>query len=107
DIKEADESFSVAEFQKLVQEHIAEINRQNRLPIIVGGTGLYIKAALSDYQFTDEKRDPIYQKNIKREIDQYGIDKVYERLQSVDPTQAKNIHPNNTRRVIRALEIYD
>lgn len=107
DIKDPDQSFSVAEFQKHVRKHITDINQRGRVPIIVGGTGLYIKAALYDYQFTDEARDDTYQKKIEEEIAQFGIDLVYSRLQSVDPDQAKTIHPNNTRRVIRALEIYD
>ena len=107
DIKQPIESFSVAEFQAQVQDHIAEIHQRGKLPIIVGGTGLYINAILYDYQFSDEKRDSSYQEKIEQEIAEHGIDVVYQRLQAIDPTQAKSIHPNNTRRVIRALEVYD
>ncbi|MBU5595047.1 tRNA (adenosine(37)-N6)-dimethylallyltransferase MiaA [Amphibacillus sp. MSJ-3] len=107
DIKEADEPFSVSEFQTSVQKHIEEINKRNKLPIIVGGTGLYIDAVLTGYQFSEQKRDPIYQDKIEAEIEKHGIDHVYQRLLQVDPTQAKSIHPNNVRRVIRAIEIYD
>lgn len=107
DIRAADQPFSVAEFQELVQHHIADINKRNKLPIIVGGTGLYIKSALSDYQFSEQKRDLAYQMKIEAEIKQHGIDNVYQRLQAIDPIQAKSIHPNNVRRVVRALEIYD
>jgi len=107
DIKKPDESFSVAEFQKRVHEHIKEINQRGKLPIIVGGTGLYINAALYDYQFTETKRDDSYQLKIEKEIERHGIDQVYQRLIEIDPEQAKKIHPNNERRVIRALEIYD
>ena len=107
DIKQPNESFSVAEFQAQVQDHITEIQQRGKLPIIVGGTGLYINAILYDYQFSDEKRDSSYQEKIEQEIAEHGIDVVYQRLQAIDPTQAKSIHPNNTRRVIRALEVYD
>ncbi|WP_440895399.1 tRNA (adenosine(37)-N6)-dimethylallyltransferase MiaA [Amphibacillus sp. Q70] len=107
DIKTADQTFSVAEFQELVQQHIADINKRGKLPIIVGGTGLYIQAALADYHFPEQKRDMAYQMKIEAEIKEHGIEEVYHRLQTIDPVQAKNIHPNNVRRVIRALEIYD
>ncbi|BAM47557.1 tRNA (adenosine(37)-N6)-dimethylallyltransferase MiaA [Amphibacillus xylanus] len=107
DIKDPSESFSVAEFQESVQTHIAEINRRGKLPIIIGGTGLYINAVLYDYQFSDQKRDLSYQAKIEQEIEQFGIEKVYQRLQSLDPIQASQIHPNNVQRVIRALEVID
>lgn len=107
DIKQPSESFSVAEFQTYVQKHITDINQRGKLPIIVGGTGLYINAVLYDYRFSDLGRDSSYQKKIEAEIKTVGAEKVYERLLSVDPTQADHIHPNNVRRLIRALEVYD
>lgn len=107
DIVEPSESFSVASFQTQVREHIGAIQQRGKLPIIVGGTGLYINAILYDYQFSDQKRDLSYQKKIEQEIEESGIEAVYQRLKTVDPVQAKSIHPNNLRRVIRALEVYD
>ncbi|GAA4059577.1 tRNA (adenosine(37)-N6)-dimethylallyltransferase MiaA [Amphibacillus indicireducens] len=107
DIVEPSESFSVANFQAQVQEHIDAIQQRGKLPIIVGGTGLYINAILYDYQFSDQKRDLTYQEKIEKEIEVKGIEAVYQRLQTVDPAQAETIHPNNVRRVIRALEVYD
>ncbi|MBM7540648.1 tRNA (adenosine(37)-N6)-dimethylallyltransferase MiaA [Amphibacillus cookii] len=107
DIKDPEESFSVAEFQEKVQHYITMITDKGRLPIIAGGTGLYIDAALSDYQFSEQRRDPSYQAKIEASIEQDGIDHVYARLQSIDPIQAAKIHPNNVRRIVRALEVYD
>ncbi len=107
DIKQPDDTFSVAEFQQKVADCVKEITERNHLPIIAGGTGLYIQAALNGYIFADEKRDDTYHKKLEDEIDCYGIDTLYAKLRSVDPEQAKKIHPNNKRRVIRALEVFE
>lgn len=107
DIKSPDESFSVADFQSRVNRHVEEITKAKRLPIIAGGTGLYIESVLYNYQFSEDKRDPAIQAKIEHEIEQKGIASVYQRLQNIDPEQAEKIHPNNTRRVVRALEVYE
>ncbi|MCZ0702637.1 tRNA dimethylallyltransferase [Natronobacillus azotifigens] len=107
DIRSPDESFSVAEFQTNVKRYVQEITSRGNLPIIAGGTGLYIEAALYDYQFADQKRDESLQARIEKEIETNGMDVIYERLRKVDPEQAEKIHPNNVRRVIRALEVYE
>lgn len=106
DIKEPDESFSVAEFQKLVRKKITEITERGRIPILVGGTGLYIQSVIYDYQFTDVPRDS----SLRAELEQTAIEKgelyLHQQLKEVDPKSAESIHPHNVRRVIRALEIY-
>ncbi|MDC3414333.1 tRNA (adenosine(37)-N6)-dimethylallyltransferase MiaA [Aquibacillus sp. 3ASR75-11] len=107
DCKNPSDSFSVADFQSLVRQHISEITERNHLPIIAGGTGLYIQAALTNYRFADKKRDDAYQKQLEQKINERGAMGFYEKLKQVDPEQAKKIHPNNTRRLIRALEIYE
>ncbi|WP_067838358.1 tRNA (adenosine(37)-N6)-dimethylallyltransferase MiaA [Amphibacillus sediminis] len=107
DIKDPSEPFSVAEFQQLVQKHITAIHAKNKVPIIAGGTGLYIQAALFDYHFANDKRDHDYHDKIEAEIKENGVDLVYARLQRIDPEQAAKIHPNNTRRLVRALEVYE
>jgi tRNA dimethylallyltransferase len=106
DIKAPHESFSAAEFQLLVREKIAEIHSRGKLPMIVGGTGLYIQSVIFDYQFTDAPGDAEYRSRLEEKVEERGIAPLYEHLQRVDPEAAKNIHPNNTRRVIRALEIF-
>ncbi|GGA62395.1 tRNA (adenosine(37)-N6)-dimethylallyltransferase MiaA [Ornithinibacillus halotolerans] len=107
DIKNPDEEFSVADFQYYVQKYINEITERNHIPIIVGGSGLYIQAVLNDYNFSKEKRDDTLTKKLEAEMKQFGIEHLFNRLQKIDPIQAQKIHPNNYRRVIRALEIYE
>ncbi len=107
DIKEPDEDYSAADFKIHVQALVQEIFDKGRLPIIVGGSGLYIQAALFDYNFPDIKRDEERTKQLEKQVQEEGIEKIYKRLQQVDPKQAEKIHPNNHRRVIRALEIYE
>lgn len=107
DIKEPDEDYSVADFQKDARKKINEITDRNRLPIIVGGSGLYIQAALYNYNFSSIPRDEKRTEELTKEVEEHGIERIYKSLQEVDPEQAEKIHPNNHRRVIRALEIYE
>ncbi|RDW19559.1 tRNA (adenosine(37)-N6)-dimethylallyltransferase MiaA [Oceanobacillus arenosus] len=107
DILNEDEVFSVADYQYYVQKYIDEISAKGKLPIIVGGSGLYIQAALYNYNFAEQKRDDTLTSKLERMIEQEGIMPLYHRLEEIDPEQAKKIHPNNHRRVIRALEIYE
>ena len=106
DIKHPDENFSAAEFQKLVQNHIEEIGSMDKMPIIVGGSGLYIQAALYNYNFSS-RQDKRIKDRLEEQIHEKGIATLYERLKQLDPGQAEKIHPNNERRVIRALEVYE
>lgn len=107
DIKDPNEEFSVADFQKYVQVYINDISNKQKLPIIVGGSGLYIQGALYNYNFSEQKRDPAITEKLEKEIEDNGIEYLYSRLKEIDPDQAKKIHPNNHRRVIRALEVYE
>lgn len=102
DIKEPHESFSVAEFQTLARSLIKDITKRGKLPIIVGGTGLYIQSVIYDYQFSDAPSNDLYRQSLER----CSPDELYEQLKRIDPLSAERIHPNNVRRVIRALEIY-
>ena len=105
DIKEPTESFSVAEYQKLVREKIDEIRARGKMPIIIGGTGLYVQSVLYDFQFTENEVDEQKRAAYYAELEKIGTEKMHERLQRIDPKAAADIHPNNTRRVIRALEM--
>ena len=102
DIKDPDESFSVAEYQKLVREKIAEIRSRGKLPIIVGGTGMYVQAVLFDYRFSEEAVDQELRDSLNQELEQFGPEKMHQKLMELDPQSA--IHPNNARRVVRAIE---
>lgn len=85
---------------------IEEIHSRGKLPIIVGGTGLYIQSVIYDYQFSEAPSDPVYREGLEKQVRDLGIDPIFEQLRSVDPESANRIHPNNVRRVIRALEIF-
>lgn len=107
DIKNPDEPFSVAEYQLSVQNYIDTITAHNKLPILVGGSGLYIQAALYNYNFSEQRRDEQVTKKLKKTLESEGSWRLYKRLQEKDPEQAEKIHPNNHRRLIRALEVFE
>lgn len=106
DIKEPTEEFSVAEFQKIVREKIDEITKRGKLPIIAGGTGLYINAVLQDYQFAESEKDMELRASLEQLSAEIGGEQLHQKLVELDPKTAETIHPNNKRRVIRALEVY-
>lgn len=103
DIRDPGESFSVAEYQLLVREKIAEIQGRGKLPIIVGGTGLYVQSVLFDYRFSKRQVDEELRKGLQDELERSGPGAMHRKLMELDPDI--DIHPNNTRRVLRALEI--
>ncbi|MDQ0427734.1 tRNA dimethylallyltransferase [Planomicrobium stackebrandtii] len=103
DIKEPDESFSVAEYQTLVREKIADIRARGKMPIIVGGSGLYVQAVLFDYRFSVEPVDQSLRDSLHQELEEFGPARMHQKLMKLDPQS--DIHPNNTRRVVRAVEI--
>jgi len=105
--KEPTEAFSVADYQRLVRAKIAEIRAQGKLPIIVGGSGLYVQAVLYDFQFTEEQVDEVARKAYYEELEKLGPEAMHEKLKKLDPQTAESIHLNNTRRVIRALEMIE
>lgn len=107
DLKEPNENFSVADFQSHVQSYIDKINGSGKLPIIVGGSGLYIQATLYNYDFSKQTKDEVIVARLEKELSDNGIEPLYQRLKNIDPEQAALIHLNNHRRVIRALEIYE
>ncbi|WP_404351578.1 tRNA (adenosine(37)-N6)-dimethylallyltransferase MiaA [Sutcliffiella horikoshii] len=106
DIKEPQEAYSVAEFQQDVRNKIDEITSRGRIPIIVGGTGLYIQSVLYDYQFSESGKDEEIRLRLEKRSQEIGVEKLHQELNEIDPKSAANIHPNNVRRVIRALEIF-
>lgn len=108
DIKEPSQSFSVAEYQSVVRNCIDNIIARGKQPIIVGGTGLYIQSVLFDFRFTEEGADPVVREKLERELEKDdGPAILYERLVQLDPASAEKIHPNNHRRIVRALEIIE
>lgn len=106
DILEPNESFSAAQFQRLVRDKITEIAAKGKLPIIAGGTGLYIQSVIYDYQFPDISGDQRVRQKLEQKAKDIGPEALHQELMKVDPRRASEIHPKNVRRVIRALEIY-
>lgn len=101
DFKDPTDHFSVAEYQKLVRNKIEEIASKGKLPIIVGGTGLYIQSVLYDFRFTEQPKMDVH---LQEQLEKLSPAELYSRLQKIDSEAAKEIHPNNIQRIIRAIE---
>lgn len=107
DMKNPDESFSVAEFQTLVREKIHEINEAGKIPIIVGGTGLYIQSVLYDYEFSEASSNDKLRMELENFAKEHGNEALHHKLKEIDIKSSETIHPNNVRRVIRAIEVFE
>ncbi|SPY16160.1 tRNA delta(2)-isopentenylpyrophosphate transferase (IPP transferase) [Paenibacillus polymyxa] len=106
DIHEPEYPYSVAQFQEDCRRLIPDIQSRGKLPFIVGGTGLYVESVCYEYQFSEVGADEAFRQEQLDYADQYGADALHARLQAVDPESALRLHPNDRRRVVRALEIY-
>lgn len=106
DIVEPWQDYSVAQFQRQARRCIEGIHSRGRLPIVVGGTGLYINSLIYDLNFTNTVSDPRFRAELQKLARERGKEYLYERLKRVDPGTAKRLHVNDLRRVIRALEVY-
>ena len=106
DVAEPDEDFSVARYQALGREAIACVEARGRLPVVVGGTALYVRALLRDYDFAMPGADPELRRELAREAAQHGQAQLRAELERVDARAAARIHPNDLRRTIRALEVW-
>lgn len=106
DVLDPREEFHVARFQQMAKEALEEIYRNGQLPIVVGGTGFYIQALLKDIDFDESSGELPCRKELEETARREGGAVLYERLKQVDPESAEAIHPNNVKRVIRALEFY-
>lgn len=105
DFLDRDISFSAADYVRLAKEKIAEVLSRGKLPIIVGGTGLYIDSLLENVKFSDGGSDEKYRKELYDFAGKVGNEALYARLLEADPEAAETIHPNNLVRVVRALEV--
>ncbi len=103
---EPDQNFSVADYQKRAFKIIEEIWQNKKLPFMVGGTGLYINAVINCYAFGQKGASPDLRNTYEQIASSEGLDKLYTRLKILDPEAASKIHPNDRRRIIRALEVY-
>ena len=99
--------YSVADFTAAAAPLIEQLNSAGKLPIVTGGTGLYITSLMKGTAFAPEKTDPAIRARLQTEADEQGSAALYARLQQIDPAYAEKLHPNNLPRVIRALELFE
>ncbi|MEK0314009.1 tRNA (adenosine(37)-N6)-dimethylallyltransferase MiaA [Cohnella sp. 56] len=105
DIKDPSEPFSAADFQTACEQAIRDIQRRGNIPFIVGGTGLYVESVCYGFKFQPTGGDPAFREAMQALADSEGAEALHGRLAAVDPFTAAKLHPNDVRRVIRALEI--
>lgn len=101
DIRSPEDPYSVVDFKDDVCKCIQDITNRKKLPILVGGTGLYVQSVLYDYQFPET----IENAELREKLYSLNNDELHRKLEELDPTAAINIHPNNKKRVVRALEV--
>lgn len=100
------EEFNVVRFNELANKYIEEIIEKGKQPILVGGTGLYISSLINNIIFSESECDWELREALKKEAEELGPQSIHDKLRLVDVQAADNIHPNNVKRVIRALEVY-
>ncbi|EEG78545.1 tRNA (adenosine(37)-N6)-dimethylallyltransferase MiaA [Dethiobacter alkaliphilus] len=106
DIVDPADNYTVADFQEDAKKAITDITNRGKLPILVGGTGLYVRAVVHGFSFSESGMDEEYRAGLHREAEQHGSQYLHGKLAAVDPEAAEKLHPNDLRRVIRALEVY-
>ena len=106
DIVDPDIDFTVYDYQQMAKNCIREVHNRGKLPILTGGTGLYIKAVVDDYTFCSGKVNPSLRRYLQEEMELKGKDTLFRLLREVDPLAAERVHPNDSRRIIRALEFF-
>ena len=106
DVVDPSVNFSVADYKEQGEKAIKEIISRGKLPIIVGGTGLYINSLTCNMNFTEAEKDEEYRKDLDKLANEHGNNYIHEMLKDIDPISYKEIHANNRKRVIRALEVY-
>lgn len=107
DVLEPEEEFNVVRFQQMAKEAAERIWEKGKIPLVVGGTGFYIQALLYDIDFTENDGDESYRRRLEQKAsDEEGASELYEMLTTVDPKAAREIHPRNIKRIIRALEFH-
>ena len=106
DILKPEEEFHIVRFQELAKQAMNDIYSRGRIPVLVGGTGFYIQAVTRDIDFTQAEQEDDYRKELEQTAREKGAEALHRMLEQVDPVSAGEIHANNVKRVIRALEFY-
>lgn len=104
DFLDLNQRYDVASFKRDATKIIDDLNKQGKVPIVVGGSGLYLKSLLYDYKFED-----VQERDLSKlaRFDEYNNEELFAYLEKIDPTSALKLHPNNRRRVLRAVEIFE
>lgn len=102
-----DENYSVSDFKREAEKNIDEMISRGKVPVIVGGSGLYVNSLIYDLDFSNAKSNEKLRDYYTYYHKEHGEDALYEKLKKIDPESAEKIHKNNVKRVIRALEVYD
>lgn len=105
DVVEPSEEFSVAKYRELALKKISEIEKEDKIPIVAGGTGLYINALIYPLDFGNAYKDSLLRETLNNELEVNGKEYIFNKLKEIDPIAAEKIHVNNVKRVIRALEV--
>jgi tRNA dimethylallyltransferase len=106
DVIEPDQDFSLAMYHKLAIEALKAIQQRGKLPLLVGGSGLYVWSLVEGWKIPQVPPDQKLRRQLEARVEQEGSQSLYQELQDMDPMAAEKINPSNTRRIIRALEIY-
>lgn len=107
DLVEPDEECNVADYRRYALKTIGDIHARGKLPILSGGTGLYVRAVVDEFLFPERGADWEFRRRLEEDAKRLGRAAIHERLRQVDPETAARLHPNDLRRVVRALEVYE
>lgn len=106
DIINPDERFSVSQYKKKAKEAIRDIINKGKVPIVIGGTGLYIETLIYEIQFVEIETDLEYRKQLEKKVEEEGLDKLYKEALKIDEKAMQKISPNDKKRILRVLELY-
>lgn len=106
DFLESSEPYSVALYQQAAEKCIADIHGRGKLPVVVGGTGLYVDTLLNNVKLSEESYDEELRRSLLQKAENEGAEVLLDELREIDPEYAAKLHPNNVKRIVRALEIY-
>ncbi len=106
DFVSPDERYSVADFKKDAKDAIKKIIKKGKIPIIVGGTGLYVDSLIYEIDYPNIEFDEDYRKQLEKQVNEQGLEKLYDKALEIDKQAMKKISPNDKKRILRVLEIY-
>ena len=106
DIVSPNERYSVADYKKDAKKAIKEIINHGKIPIVVGGTGLYLDSLIYEIEYQNIEFDENYRKELEKQVEEKGLDYLYKKAKEIDPQATEKISPNDKKRILRILEIY-